>query len=94
MTCTFDHAWYARVQGHAAIESARFWLNETMLTLPKGASQRYQDMATRGQYFAHLAERLNLTPAELDRHLIENAISDSRMRGIEGQQMHLFPLAA
>jgi DNA sulfur modification protein DndC len=94
VTCTFDHAWYARVQGHAAIESARFWLNETMLTLPTGASQRYQDMATRGQYFARLAERLNLTPAELDRHLVENAISDSQMRGIEGQQMHLFPLAA
>ena len=94
VTCTFDHAWYARVQGHAAIESARFWLNETMLTLPKGASQRYQDMATRGQYFAHLAERLNLTPAELDQHLIDHAISDTQMRGIEGQQMHLFPLAA
>ncbi|GJH04632.1 hypothetical protein [Paraburkholderia terrae] len=94
VTCTFDHGWYGRVQGHAAIESARFWLNETMLTLPTGASQRYQDMATRGQYFAHLAERLNLTPAELDRHLVENAISDSQMRGVEGQQMHLFPLAA
>ncbi len=94
VTCSFDHTWYARVQGHAAIESARFWLNETLLTLPVGASQRYQDMATRGQYFARLAERLNLTPAELDRHLVENAISDSQMRGMEGQQMHLFPLAA
>ncbi|MEX3937501.1 hypothetical protein AB4Y32_38205 [Paraburkholderia phymatum] len=94
VTCAFDHAWYARVQGYAAIESARFWLNETMLTLPVGASQRYQDIATRGQYFARLAERLNLTPAELDRHLVDNAISDAQMRGIEGQQMHLFPLAA
>ena len=94
VTCSFDHAWYARVQGHAAIESARFWLNETILTLPAGASQRYQEMARRGQYFARLAERLNLTPAELDRHLVENAISDAQMRGIEGNQMHLFPLAA
>jgi len=31
----------------------------------------------------------------LDQHLIDNAISDKQMRGIEGQQMlHLFPLAA
>jgi DNA sulfur modification protein DndC len=94
VTCNFDHTWFAHVQGRAAIESARFWLNETMLTLPTGASQRYQDMATRGQYFARLAERLNLTPAELDQHLIDNAISEARMRGAEGQQMHLFPLAA
>jgi DNA sulfur modification protein DndC len=36
----------------------------------------------------------DLTPAELDRHLIEHAISDSQMRGVEGQHMHLFPLAA
>ncbi|WP_244145379.1 adenine nucleotide alpha hydrolase family protein [Paraburkholderia mimosarum] len=56
VTCSFDHAWFARVQGHAAIESARFWLNETILTLPAGASQRYQEMARRGQYFARASE--------------------------------------
>ncbi|WP_167306671.1 hypothetical protein [Paraburkholderia steynii] len=48
----------------------------------------------RGQYFARLAERLNLTPSELDRYLIDNAISDAASRSIEGDQMDLFALAA
>ncbi|WP_175108442.1 hypothetical protein [Pararobbsia alpina] len=34
-------------------------------------------MAKRGQYFARLATRLNLAPAELDAYLIDNAISDA-----------------
>jgi hypothetical protein len=87
VTCSFDNEWYARVQAHAGIESARFWLNETILTLPAGKSQRYREMAVRGQYFARLAERLNLTPAELDQHLISNAVK-------EVQQPDLFSLAA
>ncbi|WP_186032136.1 hypothetical protein [Burkholderia gladioli] len=59
------------------MESARFWLNEGILRLPAGMVGRYQEMAKRGQYFAHLAERFNLTPAELDRFLVERAISNS-----------------
>ncbi|SEI20773.1 hypothetical protein [Paraburkholderia hospita] len=94
VTCSFDHEWYARVLAHPSIDSARFWLNETILKLPTGSAQRYQEMAVRGQYFARLAERLNLTPAEMDRYLIENAISDAVSRGIEGDQMDLFTLAA
>ncbi|RZF26645.1 hypothetical protein EVC45_26875 [Paraburkholderia sp. UYCP14C] len=87
VTCSFDYDWYARVQAHAGIESARFWLNETILTLPTGKSQRYQEMAVRGQYFARLAERLNLTPAEMDQYLISNAVK-------EVQQLDLFSMAA
>ncbi|MGF6658596.1 DNA sulfur modification protein DndC [Paraburkholderia atlantica] len=87
VTCSFDYDWYARVQAHAGIESARFWLNETILTLPTGKSQRYQEMAVRGQYFARLAERLNLTPAEIDQYLISNAVK-------EVQQLDLFSMAA
>ncbi|MEX3790883.1 hypothetical protein [Paraburkholderia sp. BR14374] len=87
VTCSFDYDWYARVQAHAGIESARFWLNETILTLPAGKSQRYQEMAVRGQYFARLAERLNLTPAEMDQYLISNAVK-------EVQQLDLFSMAA
>jgi hypothetical protein len=34
-------------------------------------------MAQRGQYFAHLAARHNLTPAELDRFLVDKAISNA-----------------
>ena len=82
------------MQAHPSIDSARFWLNESILKLPTGSAQRYQEMAVRGQYFARLAERLNLTPAEMDRYLIENAISDAVSRGIEGDQMDLFALAA
>ncbi|WP_246391896.1 hypothetical protein [Paraburkholderia youngii] len=87
VTCSFDYDRYARVQAHAGIESARFWLNETILTLPTGKSQRYQEMAVRGQYFARLAERLNLTPAEVDQYLISHAVK-------EVQQLDLFSMAA
>ncbi|MBB5420723.1 hypothetical protein [Paraburkholderia atlantica] len=87
VTCSFDYDWYARVQAHAGIESARFWLNETILTLPTGKSQRYHEMAVRGQYFARLAERLNLTPAEMDQYLISHAVK-------EVQQLDLFSMAA
>ena len=65
-----------RSQWHHAIESARFWLNEEIIKLPAGMAARYQHMARRGQYFAHVAERLNLTPAELDAHLVRESISD------------------
>jgi len=95
VTCTFDHVWYARVQEHSAIESARFWLNETILRLPAGMAQRYQEMSVRGQYFARLAERLNLTPAELDAHLIANAVSEADHAELIGtSQLDLFSLAA
>ncbi|MGP8431965.1 hypothetical protein ACT2FY_00210 [Paraburkholderia fungorum] len=94
VTCSFDHDWYSRVQGHPAIESARFWLNEAILTLPAGSAQRYQDMAVRGQYFARLAERLNLSPTELDRYLIDNALSDTEAHVIDAAQLDLFALAA
>lgn len=55
-------------------------------------SQRYQTMAKRGQYFARLADRLNVTPAELDQHLIDNAISDDAHTAI--LQTDLFSMAA
>jgi DNA sulfur modification protein DndC len=84
-----------QAQQHHAIDSARFWLNETVLRLPTGMSQRYQEMAVRGQYFARLAERLNLTPAELDAHLVSNAISDAEhVELVAAPQMDLFSLAA
>jgi hypothetical protein len=69
-------------QHRDAIESARFWLNEGIVRLPVGMAQRYQDMAKRGQYFARLAQRLNLTPSELDAHLVRNSISDAEHRGL------------
>jgi hypothetical protein len=84
-------------QVEPAISSARFWLNEAILRLPSGMAQRYQEMAKRGQYFTRLAERLNLTPAELDEHLIRNAISDTEHEKLlhrDDQQMDLFQEAA
>jgi len=65
------------VQYYPPMESARFWLNEEMLKLPAGMAQRYQTIAERGQYFANLAEKLNVTPAELDQHLINHSISEA-----------------
>lgn len=63
-------------QSLAAIESARFWLNEGIVTLPAGMAARYQTMAKRGQYFAHLLVHLNLSPLEMDHYLTTNAIDD------------------
>ncbi|WP_321882675.1 hypothetical protein [Burkholderia cepacia] len=77
VTCSFDAGWSLKAQQHSGMESARFWLNEGILRLPDGMAGRYQEMAKRGQYFAHLAERHNLTPAELDRFLVDGAISNT-----------------
>jgi len=77
VTCTYDTAFMLRTQHHDAMESARFWLNEGIVRLPVGMAQRYQEMAKRGQYFNRLAQRLNLTPEELDLHLIADSVSDA-----------------
>jgi hypothetical protein len=84
-------------QNREAIESARFWLNEGFVKLPVGMAQRYQDMAKRGQYFARLAQRRNLTPAELDARLVACGISDGEHQVLlcrEGPQLDLFAEAA
>ena len=80
VTCSYDTAFMLETQHRDAIESARFWLNEGIVKLPTGMAQRYQDMAKRGQYFSRLAQRLNLTPRELDAHLVAHSISDSEHR--------------
>lgn len=77
VTCTYDTAFMLKTQNHDAMDSARFWLNEGFVRLPVGMAQRYQEMAKRGQYFSRLAQRLNLTPDELDTHLIKNGVSDA-----------------
>ncbi|AIV73808.1 phosphoadenosine phosphosulfate reductase family protein (plasmid) [Burkholderia pseudomallei] len=77
VTCSFDAGWFVKAQQHSGMDSARFWLNEGILRLPEGMAGRYQEMAKRGQYFAHLAERHNLTPTELDRFLVDRAISNT-----------------
>ncbi|WP_176000338.1 hypothetical protein [Burkholderia vietnamiensis] len=102
VTCTFDTRFMLESQVYPAMYSARFWLNEGILKLPAGMAQRYQEMAKRGQYFARLAERLNVTPRELDEHLIRNAISDKEhdallndeKNDIWDPQMNLFGEAA
>lgn len=97
VTCTYDTAFMLKTQHHDALDSARFWLNEGFVRLPVGMAQRYQDMAKRGQYFNRLAQRLNLTPAELDAHLITRSISDSEHRAlteVDSMQLNLFGTAA
>lgn len=61
-----------------AMESARFWLDEGIVRLPKSMAAKYQEMARRGQYFNHLAQKLNVTPAELDLHLQKHSITDEQ----------------
>ena len=76
ITCEFASMSIASQQ-HVGIESARFWLDEEIIKLPAGMAGRYQHMAKRGQYFANLLERLNVSPAELDEHLVANSIVDT-----------------
>ncbi|ABE46913.1 phosphoadenosine phosphosulfate reductase family protein [Polaromonas sp. JS666] len=71
-------------QFNSPLESARYWLNEGIVRLPVGMVGRYQHMAKRAQYFTHLAERLNLTPAELDEYLARESISDASHAEILG----------
>jgi DNA sulfur modification protein DndC len=78
VTSTFNMEMYQQAQMMDSLESARFWLNEGILKLPEGMSATYQNMAVRGNYFKHLAQKLNFTPAELDQYLIKNGISDSQ----------------
>ena len=61
---------------YSAADSATFWLNEEIVTLPAGHAHRYQEIALRNRYFANLAERFDLaTPEEM------NAYPISRSRG-------------
>ena len=59
------------------VESATFWLNEGMVRLPKGQAGRYQQMAVRNTYIGNVAERLELTPKEMDAYLVKNSISNA-----------------
>lgn len=86
---------------HAALASARFWLSTGTVKLPTGMAARYQHMAKRAQYFAQLVDLRNVTPAELDAHLLSNSISDAQHEEILGSmpksvdvQSDLFSLAA
>lgn len=60
-----------------ASESASFWLNEQIVSLPAGNANRYQEIALRNRYFANLAERLDLSPDEMNRYLVQHSISNA-----------------
>lgn len=60
-----------------ASESAAFWLNESIISLPEGHAARYQQIALRNRYFFNLAQRLDLSPMELNRYLVQNSISNA-----------------
>lgn len=76
ITCTFP-SMFLDTQHMAGIESATFWLNEEMVRLPKGQAGRYQQMSVRNTYIGNLAERLGLTPKEMDAYLVKNSISNA-----------------
>jgi hypothetical protein len=77
VTCIFDGAYLQQARYFTGLEGSRFLLNEAILKLPKGMSAKYQHMAKRGQYFAHLVDKLNLSPAELDQYLKTKSITDA-----------------
>lgn len=60
-----------------ASESATFWLNEGIVSLPAGHAHRYQEIALRNRYIANLAQRFDLSPDELNRYLVQNSISNA-----------------
>ena len=60
-----------------ASDSASFWLNLGIISLPAGSAYRYQEIALRNRYFANLAERFDLSPAEMNRYLVQNSISNA-----------------
>lgn len=60
-----------------ASESAAFWLNEEIISLPAGHAHRYQEIALRNRYFANLAQRFDLSPAEMNRYLVQNSITNA-----------------
>lgn len=74
ITCTYpDMA--VECNRFAASESATFWLNEGIITLPLGHARRYQEIALRNRYFANLAERFDLrTPGEVKAYLMKHSI--------------------
>lgn len=59
-----------------ASESASFWLNEGIVSLPAGHAHRYQQIALRNRYFANLAQRFDLSPVEMNRYLERNSITN------------------
>lgn len=91
--CTFITCTYPSMMvksGHfTAAESATFWLNERIVTLPAGHAHRYQEIALRNRYFANLAERFDLaTPAEMNAYLMKNSITNAE------HEKQLFEVAA
>lgn len=73
----FDATMYEEIKGLTGLDGSRFWINDGILKMAKGKAYLYQNMAVRGQYFAHLQWKLNVTPKELDEHLKRNTISNA-----------------
>jgi DNA sulfur modification protein DndC len=76
ITCTY-RTMSIECNNLPASQSASFWLNEEIVRVPTGQAHRYQEIALRNRYFANLAERLNLTPAEMKDYLVRNSISNA-----------------
>ncbi|MFC5550326.1 hypothetical protein [Massilia aerilata] len=77
ITCTYPDM-MVESRHFTAAESATFWLNEGIVTLPAGHAHRYQEIALRNRYVANLAERFDLaTPAEMKAYLMKNSITNA-----------------
>jgi DNA sulfur modification protein DndC len=86
-------------RSETALETTRFLMNEGIVIIPTGMIGRYQYMAQRAQYFTHLYEKPNLTPAELDEYLPNNSITNAEHVALVGEsslaedeQLSLFEL--
>jgi len=76
ITCTYP-TMSVECNNMPASSSAAFWLNEEIVSLPEGHAARYQQISLRNRYFANLAQRFDLSPAEMNRHLIKNSITNA-----------------
>jgi DNA sulfur modification protein DndC len=76
ITCTFPQM-VVDARTLTATEGARFLLNEGIVKLPKGQAHRYQEMAQRNVFLSNLMAKLNLSPAEIERYLVEHSITNA-----------------
>jgi DNA sulfur modification protein DndC len=75
------------IRQYSGLDGARFMLNECIIRIATGKISQYNRMALRGQYFSNLALRKNFTPAELDRYLTSNSISNKDFLEIQDKPM-------
>lgn len=76
VTCAFNTKMLVEARYSSGLESSRLYLNEGLIKLPKGKTDKYNHMARRAQYFSHLCTKLNLSEKEMNQFVISRSISN------------------